>query len=58
MNEIILSGFVNQRFAKVTQFYFLTGYTEEILSHFLHRPVKVEVRAVRSAHRLKDFKVI
>lgn len=44
-NMIILAGLVT-RTVLPRKIYFLIGYTEEILSHFLKRPVKIEIQTV------------
>ena len=55
-NMIIICGIVTQD-AAPRSMYFLKGYTEELLSLFLKRPVKMEIQSVTS---LKDmhFKMI
>ena len=41
-NQIILSGLFHQSLAP-SKFYFLQGYTEEILSYLLKCPIKMEI---------------
>ena len=43
MNIIVITGLIKEIVVK-SKVYFLIGYTEEILSHLLKRPVKVEIR--------------
>ena len=46
-NLIVIAGLINQK-KQPTQVYFLKGYTEELLSHMLKRPIRVEVQTVYS----------
>jgi len=55
-NLIVIAGFVNQ-LHHPTKIYFLKGYTEELLSHLLRRPIRVEVQSVEH-HRDVLFKWI
>lgn len=45
-NMIILAGLVNRAIAP-RKMYFLIGYTEQFLSNFLKRPVKMEIQTVQ-----------
>jgi len=47
-NLIIIAGLIN-RTHMPTQIYFLKGYSEELLSHLLRRPIRIEVQTVQSA---------
>ena len=42
-NMVIVAGFV-RRVPQTRMLYFLKGFTEELLSHFLKRPVIVEIQ--------------
>jgi len=42
-NMVIVAGFV-KRVPQTRMLYFLKGFTEELLSHFLKRPVTVEIQ--------------
>ena len=44
-NLIIIAGLVAQNIA-AHKMYFLQGYTEELLSHLLRRPVRMEVQTI------------
>ena len=44
-NLIIIAGLINQM-QPPTKVYFLKGYTEELLSHLLRRPIRIEVQTV------------
>jgi len=44
-NLIIIAGLINQM-QQPTKVYFLKGYTEELLSHLLRRPIRIEVQTV------------
>jgi len=50
-NLIIIAGLINQMHPP-TKIYFLKGYTEELLSHLLRRPIRIELQTV---HHSKDF---
>ncbi len=45
-NIVIIAGLVNQSVFP-RKYYFLLGYTEEMLSTLLKRPVKVEIQSVK-----------
>jgi len=49
-NLIIIAGLISQ-LHPATRVYFLKGYTEELLSHLLRRPIRIEVQTV---HHPKD----
>jgi len=44
-NLIVIAGLINQ-FHPPAKVYFLKGYTEELLSHLLRRPIRIEVQTV------------
>jgi len=46
-NLIVIAGLINQMHPP-GRIYFLKGYTEELLSHLLRRPIRVEVQTVDS----------
>lgn len=45
-NLIIIAGLISQT-QNPTRVYFLKGYTEELLSYLLRRPIRIEVQTVR-----------
>ena len=46
LNRIIIGGIINQGMVP-SKIYFLKGYTEEFLSHYLRRPVRIEIQTAR-----------
>lgn len=57
---IFLAGYIVKKgstLAELQRIYFLIGYTEELLSHYLKCPVKLELQAVDS-HKDMVFKCI
>ena len=45
LNMIVIAGII-KAYIMPRKIYFLTGYTEELLSYILKRPVKVEIQTV------------
>lgn len=46
-NMIRIAGIIRQNIHP-TKIYFLTGYTEDLLSYWLQRPVKIELQSTKS----------
>ncbi len=46
--NIIFLAFLAKSNSLPRKMYFLTGYTEELLSFFLKKPVKIEIQTVKS----------
>jgi len=44
-NLVIIAGLINQ-IQPPAKVYFLKGYSEELLSHLLRRPIRIEVQTV------------
>lgn len=46
-NMVRIAGIIHRRFDP-KKMYFLAGYTEELLSYYLHCPVKLELQSVEN----------
>lgn len=44
-NMVRIAGIIRRQFDQ-KKIYFLTGYTEELLSYYLHCPVKIELQSI------------
>ena len=53
-NLIVLAGYVKAP-SQIRQLYFLKGYTEELLSNFLKRPVRVEIQVAGMRDLIHKF---
>ena len=47
-NLVVIAGLINQ-LHHPSKVYFLKGYTEELLSHLLRRPIRMEVQTVNQS---------
>ncbi|ELU10761.1 hypothetical protein CAPTEDRAFT_19132 [Capitella teleta] len=55
--NVVIVSFIAERQLNARNFYFLVGYTEEMLSTILKRPIKVELQTVRRKRDM-TFKLI
>ena len=46
LNMVVIAGLIKMNIFP-TKIYFLTGYTEELLTHLLKKPVKIEIQSVK-----------
>ena len=51
-NMIIICGLVATMSPRKSEFYFLKGYTEALLSSYFKRPVRVELQAVQRKNEM------
>ncbi|XP_058809890.1 small ribosomal subunit protein uS3m [Phymastichus coffea] len=50
-NLVRIAGVIRQGFDP-RKIYFLTGYTEELLSYYLHCPVKIEIQTIENKENI------